>query len=114
DVEDLHDARVVQRCREARLLEEHGEECAVVRQLRTNALQRDELFEAVEAGDAREVHLGHAARAERTQDLVAAEPLAGGEPRWIAAPLSLSPRVRPTIVQWYRKIAMIASAAAPS
>jgi hypothetical protein len=58
---------------QAALVEEHADEVGVVGQVREDALDRDQ---AREAGDARQPgheQLGHAALAERDQQLVAAE-----------------------------------------
>ena len=61
EVEDLRDVRVVQLDRELRLLDEHADELFVLRDVRQDALDRDEPLEALDAERLRAEHLGHAA-----------------------------------------------------
>ena len=63
DVEDLDDVRVRERRRDARLVEEHLDERAVLVHRRQDPLDDEELLEAGDALLDREEELGHAARA---------------------------------------------------
>lgn len=79
DVVDLRHVRVLQQRREPRLVEEHVHEIGALRVLGQDALQHDELLEALEPGDARQVDLGHAADGQAAEHLVAAESTPGSE-----------------------------------
>ena len=76
DVVDRGDVRVLERGDQPRLVEQHPHEPLVLRLLREDALQRDELREATDAVGAREEQLRHAAGAERSDERVAPQPLA--------------------------------------
>ncbi len=78
DVVDLGDVRVRERRREARLVEEHAQQLGLEGVLRQDALDDDELLETfdADAGQPREVDLGHAPDGEPPDELVAAELLA--------------------------------------
>jgi hypothetical protein len=71
DVVDLGDVRVLQRRRQPRLVEEHADEVAVLRELRQDALEDHDLLEALDAARTRQVQLGHPATRESAQELVA-------------------------------------------
>ena len=64
DVEHLHAVRVRELRGEARLVEEHGDELLLRREVRQNALNRDLLAEALEAFALGAEHFGHTARLE--------------------------------------------------
>jgi len=73
DVERGHDVHVTDPGGEACLVEEHGNELLLVRQVRMQDLDCDEPFEARNALRACDVHGGHSARSQLRQDFVAAE-----------------------------------------
>ena len=73
DLEHLRDVLVVERRREARLVEEHLHRGLIVRPLRRDQLEHHVALEAADAGRAADVDPRHAAGGERHQDLVLAE-----------------------------------------
>ena len=75
DLEDGDDVRMVDRRREARLVEEHLDELLLAREVRVQALDGDEALEAADAEDAAQENGGHAAGRELGDELVAVEPL---------------------------------------
>ena len=70
DVEDGDDVRVRQTSAEARLVEEHRDEVLVLREVRQNALDRDDLLEALDGRGLALEHFGHTARFEALDDSV--------------------------------------------
>ena len=76
EVEDLHDVRMRERGRDARLVEEHLDERLVLVHRRQDPLDDDELLEPADAALDREEELGHAARREPAHERVPSE-LAG-------------------------------------
>jgi hypothetical protein len=76
DLVGLHDVRVVEAGGDARLLEEHGEKVVVVRQLRAQLLDHQQLVEAGHAPGDGEQHARHTALADLGQDAVLADALA--------------------------------------
>ena len=70
EVEHLDDVRVAEARADARLVDEHGDEVRVARELREDALDGDDLLEAVRAAAAREIHLRHPARRDPPEQLV--------------------------------------------
>jgi hypothetical protein len=76
EIDHLHDVGVRQRGADAGLVAEHLEEPGVERELRQDALDGEALLEAVRAGAAPDVHLGHPPVAEPLAELVGAEPIA--------------------------------------
>ena len=70
EVEDLHQVRVVELRRELRLVEEHLDELRVLRQVREDALDDQQLLEAHRPVGLGEEHLGHAAGGELAEQLV--------------------------------------------
>ncbi|MFO0631344.1 MAG: hypothetical protein U0168_00680 [Nannocystaceae bacterium] len=78
DVEHLHDVGVIEDRGQARLGQEHPHELGIGREVRQDPLEHEQLLEALEPGRTREVDLGHATRAQPTQQLVAPEPIARG------------------------------------
>ena len=70
DVEDLGDVGVREVRREARLVEEHGDEALLLAERGEHALDGDLLLEALDARALGEEHLGHAARREALEDAV--------------------------------------------
>ena len=73
DVEDLDDVRVRQRGRDAGLAEQHLDEALVLRHLREDPLDDDQLLEPGDALLKREKELGHSARREFAKERVLAE-----------------------------------------
>jgi hypothetical protein len=73
EVEHVADVRVADPRRDARLVEEHLGELLLLREVRVNALERDELLEPRRAGDAREIHRRHPARRELEHELIPPE-----------------------------------------
>ena len=73
DVEDLDDVRVRERRRDARLVEQHLDERAVLVHRRQDALDDDQLLEAGDALLDGEEELRHAARRELAKERVLAE-----------------------------------------
>jgi hypothetical protein len=73
EVEDLHDVRVVEAHREARLVDEHLPHARGLVVCGKNPLHDDELLNALGAAGAREIHLGHSAGTEPPNDVVATE-----------------------------------------
>ena len=73
DVVDLDDVVVVQRGREPRLVQEHLDVALVARLLGADPLDHHVALEPLDAGRAREQHVGHAALREVLDHLVAAE-----------------------------------------
>jgi hypothetical protein len=78
EVDDGDDVRVVQARRELRLVEEHVDELALVRQVLVHHLQREHPLKARLTGDARQVDLAHPSRGQLADGLVAAEVAQGG------------------------------------
>ena len=76
DVVDLGDVRVGERRRQPRLVEEHAQQLGVERVLRQDALEHDQLLEPLDAdaGQPREVDLGHPTDGQAADRLVAADP----------------------------------------
>ena len=70
DLEHLHDVRVPELRRDARLLPEHLQEPVVLRQVRQHALQHHDLRGPVVGGLPRQEHFGHAAARKLPEDLV--------------------------------------------
>ena len=70
EVEHLDDVRVAEARADPRLVDEHGDEVRVARVLREDALDRDDLLEAVRAGAPREIDLRHPARRDPPEQLV--------------------------------------------
>lgn len=79
DVEDLHAVRVREVCAHARLVQEHADELFLLRQVRENPLDRDDLLETLETRALRSVDLGHSPRSDLLEYLVAL--LRGGHGR---------------------------------
>ncbi len=73
EIVDVRDVVVVELGRELRLVDEHRHEFGVRRHVRHDALDRDDLLEALLAFHARLEDLGHAARADLLEELVAPE-----------------------------------------
>ena len=71
DIEHLHAVRVREVRADARLVQEHADELLLLREMREHALDRDELLEALESGALRAEDLGHTARGDPLEDLVA-------------------------------------------
>ena len=63
---------------ELRLVGEHRHELVVVGEMREDLLDRDDLLEALDAGEPRLRELGHSARRDALQDLVLPEAVRGG------------------------------------
>jgi hypothetical protein len=78
EIHDLSHVRVLDLRRDARLVEEHPLEARVLRELRKDHLDRDELLEAVLAAEPRHPHARHAALRDGAEQLVAVEPIAWG------------------------------------
>ena len=72
DVEGGDDVGVPDARREAGLVEEHVDEIGLGRQVRVHGLDGDQPLEAARAERAAEAHLGHPARGDDADDLVAA------------------------------------------
>lgn len=72
---DVHQVGMLQRGRDARLVEEHGEELVALGQLRQDALDHHVLLEPARPRHAREIDLGHAADRELPQQPVPPQPL---------------------------------------
>ncbi len=73
--EDGHDVRMMDRCGQARLVEEHLDELLFAGQVRVQSFDRDETLEAADAEDTSQKHSGHATGREFGDQLVAIEPL---------------------------------------
>ena len=73
DVVNLRDVRMLELRGEPRLVEEHRDELRVLREVRQDALDADELLEAAVTVKPREKDLGHATRRELRDELVAAK-----------------------------------------
>ena len=73
ELEDLDDLRVIELCRDARLVDEHRDELRVGGEVRQDLLDRDQLLEAVLAARARLEQLGHAADRQALEHLVLAD-----------------------------------------
>src|SRR5688500_17662559 len=71
DVEHLNAVRVRQMRAHARLVEEHADELLLLGEVRQHALDGDGLLEPLEASAFGSEHLGHAARGDLLEDLVA-------------------------------------------
>ena len=61
EIEDLRDVGVVELDGELGLLDEHADELFVLRDVRQDALDGDQTFEALDAERLRSEHLGHPA-----------------------------------------------------
>src|SRR6185437_1792258 len=70
DVEDADDVGMREVRGEARLVEEHGDELLFLAELRQDALDRDLLAEALDAGALGDEHLRHAAGCQALEDAV--------------------------------------------
>ena len=75
EVVDVHDVRMVQLGRELRLVGEHRDELVIVRDVRQDLLDRDDLLEAFHAGAARAKELGHPSARDLFEELVLTEPV---------------------------------------
>ena len=75
EVEDLRDVAVAESHRDLRLVDEHRDELFVLRDVRQDPLDGDELFEATRPRRPREEDLAHAALAETPHERVAPEAL---------------------------------------
>ena len=73
EVEHLHDVRVRQAHRELRLVDEHVDELLAAGELRQDALDDEDLLEALDAEALGLEDLGHAALAEALEQSIAAE-----------------------------------------
>jgi hypothetical protein len=74
NLEHLRDVLVIERSREPRLVEEHLHRDLVARALGRDQLEDDVSLEATDARSTGDVNPRHAARRERREDLVLAEP----------------------------------------
>ena len=81
ELEDLDDLRVLQRALQLGLVDEHGEELGIGGEVRQDALDDEDLLEAVRAGLTRAEDLGHAAHGQALEQLIPAE-RTGYECRW--------------------------------
>ena len=79
EVEHLHDVRVRERRRDARLVEEHLDEPLILVHRGQDPLDDGELLEAADAALDRQEELGHAPRCELAHERVPAE--LAGQPR---------------------------------
>ncbi len=70
ELEHLHDVAVIERCRDPRFIDEHLDERSIVREVRQDLLDRDQLFEAEVALELGLEQLGHAADRQSIEDLV--------------------------------------------
>jgi hypothetical protein len=75
EVEHLAEVGVVQLGAHLRLVEEHGDEVLVARDVGENALERDELLETARPLQPREEQLGHAADGEPGDELIPTDAL---------------------------------------
>ena len=66
---------MMDRCGQARLVEEHLDELLFAGQVRVQSFDRDETLEAADAEDTSQKHSGHATGREFGDQLVAIEPL---------------------------------------
>ena len=73
EIEDLGDVRVVQLNRDLRLVDEHLDELFVLRDVRQDALDRDEPFEALDAVGLGAKDLGHTSDVDALEQVVLAE-----------------------------------------
>src|SRR5450755_3362223 len=73
EIEDLRDVRVVQLNRELRLLDEHADELFVLRDVRQDAFDRNEPFEAFDTECLRAEHLGHTADVDPLEQIILSE-----------------------------------------
>ena len=89
DIVDVHDARVIELRRQARLVEEHRHDARMLRVTRLQHLDDQVLLEAADGLLARDVELGHSSGREMTDDRVAAD-LAADDV------LSVCPALHPT------------------
>ena len=80
EIEDLHDVRVREANGELRLVDEHLHELVRLRELRKDALDDDDFFEALDAVALGLEDLGHAALAEPLEEAVAPERRVHGKP----------------------------------
>src|SRR6185437_6776611 len=89
DVEDADDVGMREVRGEARLVEEHGDELLFLAELRQDALDRDLLSEALDAGALGDEDLRHAAGRQALEDAVTL--LLAHSIRLASAPLNLAP-----------------------
>ena len=73
EVEDLRDVRVVQLNRDLRLVDEHADEVLVLRDVRQDALDRDQALEALDTVGLGPEHLGHTADVDPLEEIVLSE-----------------------------------------
>ena len=73
DVVDLHQVRVMQGRRQARFIQEHADDVRVLRDLRQDALEHDDLLESRQPPGAREIDLRHPTTGQITKHLVLLE-----------------------------------------
>jgi hypothetical protein len=73
EVEGLADVHVRELNGDLGLVDQHVDELLVLRVLRMDDLERQELFEAADAGGLRQVDLGHAAERDAFDELVRTE-----------------------------------------
>ena len=71
DLDDGHHVRVVKAGRQARFIEEHGNELGLAREVGVQPLDREEALEVRHAEDAREIHRSHAALGQLGHQLIA-------------------------------------------
>ncbi len=76
DVVGLHDIRVIEARRHARLLEEHGEELFVFDQIGAQLLERDQLGEAGRPLGRRHIYDSHSAASHLADEAVAPDDIA--------------------------------------
>ena len=75
----MDDVRVLQLSGKLGLVDEHRDELVVVREVRQDALDRDDLLKSLDAAHARPIDLGHPAGGDGLDQLVLAEGCAAGE-----------------------------------
>src|SRR5262249_49422532 len=73
ELEDLDDLRVLQRALQLGLVDEHGQELGIGREVRQDSLDDEDLLEAVRAALAGAEDLGHAADGEALEQLIPAK-----------------------------------------
>jgi hypothetical protein len=64
EVEDLRDVGVLQLYDDLGLVDEHADEALVLREVRVNDLEREELFEAADAARLGQIDLGHSSNSD--------------------------------------------------
>ena len=70
DVVNTNDVRVMQRCREVRLVPEHPYELGILREVGKDPFEYDDVRPSVRAGGLGEVELRHPSDGQTTQQLV--------------------------------------------